>query len=235
MKKISILTGVLASFFLMTSCGSDEINISNDINAVVDGYVYNGETGNPIEGVKVVVSDKASNSNAEGYFKISGLSSGDWCAKIQKEGFATVLDCGYGTIPTDFYGDEFQTSTLFELIPADNQLELTFRYREFNEDEQEMMWYDVPANIEVNIEYSNNSYIDVFETQMTNSSGRIVVDNVAFTGLDIDIDFVLGTDLYELNTTLSGAFLKSKDGVVRIEVAKSDFATQEGVDVSLFY
>ncbi|MDA3883789.1 MAG: carboxypeptidase-like regulatory domain-containing protein [Bacteroidales bacterium] len=215
----------------MTSCGSDEINISNDINAVVDGYVYNGETGNPIEGVKVVVSDKASNSNAEGYFKISGLSSGSWCAKIQKEGYATVMDCGFGSIPTDFYGDEFQTATIFELIPADNQLELTFRYQDWNTDETELIWYDVPANIEVNIEYSDGSYIDVFETQMTNSSGRIVVDNVAYTNLDVNIDFVLGTDSYNLNTTLTGAFLKSKDGVVRIEVAKSDFATQEGVDI----
>ncbi|MFW5851270.1 MAG: carboxypeptidase-like regulatory domain-containing protein [Bacteroidota bacterium] len=232
MKKISILTGVLASFFLMTSCGGgDEINISNDINAVVDGYVYNGETGNPIEGVKVVVSDKASNSNAEGYFKIGGLSSGNWCAKIQKEGFATVMDCGFGMMPTDFYGDEFQMATIFELIPANNQLELTFRYEEFNEDEQEMMWYDVPANIEVNLEYSDDSYIDVFETQTTNSSGRIVVDNVAYTDIKVDIDFVLGTDEYNLNTTLTEAFLKSKNGVVRIEVSKSDFATQEGVDM----
>ncbi|MFO7869126.1 MAG: carboxypeptidase-like regulatory domain-containing protein [Bacteroidales bacterium] len=233
MRKLGIVTVIMSALFVFSSCQQEDFNFSNEIDATIDGFVFDNETGNPIEGAKVTISDKANNTSAEGYFNVSGLATGDYCAKIEKEGYASMLSCGSIAIDgKDYYGNKIQTSIMGELYPADKELELQFRYQKLNEDTQEMEWFDAPSDITVYVSYGESYLIDVFEPFTTNSSGRIIVDNIAYTDIHIEISKILGSDRYTLTKEISGDDLKVNDGELRIEIERTEIEAASEIDIN---
>jgi len=230
MKKISISLFIMVTALFLTSCGGDqELNVNNNINAIVDGYVFDYETNLPIDGAKVTISDKSATTDANGYYKISGLATGDYCAKLEKEGYAAYLDCS-GSIMTsgaNYYGDAIQTSQMYKMYPADKTLELTFRYYDAANTE----WLDVSSGLDVNVEYTNTNLLTVFETLTTDSRGSISIPAFAYSELNVIIDQKLGTDNYYLNTDISMSDMKEFDGSIRVQVAVSAAGAASEVDL----
>ena len=135
MKKITLTLLVIASALFFSSCGGDqEFNLNNDIDAKVDGYIFDATTKQPISGVKVTISNKTATTNDAGYYIVSGLSTGDYPIKLEKEGYASVLYVGAVSIDgKDYYGDAIQTCAAYNMYPRSKKLDVTFRFEQYNE------------------------------------------------------------------------------------------------------
>ena len=86
MKKISILllTILLAVSMFMVSCNQDA---ADGVTCMVNGFVYDVETGLPIEGATVSIGTKKGVTDETGYFVVSGVGSGTYDVGIVAGGY----------------------------------------------------------------------------------------------------------------------------------------------------
>ena len=86
MKKISILllTILLALSMVMVSCNQDA---GDGVTCMVNGFVYDVETGLPIEGATVSIGTKKGVTDETGYFVVSGVVSGTYDVGIVAGGY----------------------------------------------------------------------------------------------------------------------------------------------------
>lgn len=221
MKKLHVFLFVSLAALLFTSCSNDqEITINNEIKAVIDGYVFNSETGTPVDGVLVTISDKAVRTNASGYFKVTGLSTGDYCFKFEKEGFVSMLDCYIVSVPgQDFYGDQVQSSFVSNITPSNKNANITFRYQDSGD------WFDAPANLNVKVSYTNNSIISIISDKTTNSSGAITLNNIAYSQIRVEIDQIIDDVRYTVNKTISASMFEQLNGNIRVQISSAAVTT----------
>jgi len=237
MKKITLTLLVIASALFFSSCGGDqEFNLNNDIDAKVDGYIFDATTKQPISGVKVTISNKTATTNDAGYYIVSGLSTGDYPIKLEKEGYASVLYVGAVSIDgKDYYGDAIQTCAAYNMYPRSKKLDVTFRFEQYNETSGQDEWYNAPAGLKVKVSYTNTSILNVMDTQTTDNSGKISIDNIAeLQNITLDIDQVIGSDQYYISRTISSGDLESYNYTIRVEISKSTAPASGEIDIPQF-
>jgi 5-hydroxyisourate hydrolase-like protein (transthyretin family) len=224
MKKITLTLLVIASALFLSSCGGDqEFNLNNDIDAKVDGYIFDAVTKSPLQGVKVTISNKVATTNDAGYYLITGLATGKYPVKLEKEGYASYLSVGSISIDgKNYYGDAIQTCEAFSMYPTSKKLEVTFRFRVYNPDTGVYDWYNAPQGLKVKVKYTNNNILDVIPTATTNNSGKITINNVAeLQNMSFLIDQVIGSDQYYLDRTITYSDLENYEYTIRVEISKS--------------
>ena len=69
-----LLALIIASLFV-ASCKQD---VSDGVTCMVNGFVYDVETGLPIEGATVSIGTKKGVTDETGYFVVSGVVSGTY-------------------------------------------------------------------------------------------------------------------------------------------------------------
>ena len=224
MKKLQILIFVAAIVALLSGCEKDqEITLNNEITVSVDGYVINQETNTPLDGVTVTISDKAVRTNANGYFKVTSLSPGEYCFKFEKEGFLSHLECYLAAAPgQDYYGNSLQTSLTAELMPRDKSAILIFRYQEGGE------YSEAPAGLNVTLSYENSNIITSFSDLTTQSDGSITIPNIAHTTVRVQINEIVDGYRYSLNKTISATnFRNAYNETLRILITKTEVTENE--------
>lgn len=237
MKKITLTLLVIASALFFSSCGGDqEFNLNNDIDAKVDGYIFDAVSKQPISGVKVTISNKTATTNDAGYYIVSGLSTGDYPIKLEKEGYASVLYVGAVSIDgKDYYGDAIQTCAAYNMYPRSKKLDVTFRFEQYNETTMQDEWYNAPEGLKVKVSYTNTSILNVIETKTTDNSGKISIDNVAeLQDITLDIDQVIGSDQYYISRTITSGDLESYNYTIRVEISKSTAPASGEIDIPQF-
>lgn len=222
MKKIIISLFVIASAMFLSSCNSDEMNVSNDINAKVDGYIFDGETNEPVSGAKVTISNVSATTNEAGYYMVSGLSTGSYPVKLEKEGYATALYVGAVTIDgANYYGDAIQTCAKYNIYPTNKTLDLTFGYQEWDAVAGEFVVYNVPQGLKVKVTYTSGSLIDQFQTYTTNSNGKITISDIAANQtINVVIDETVSADGYFFDDDITTGDIEQYSGSIRAEVNK---------------
>lgn len=238
MKKITLTLLVIASALFFSSCGGDqEFNLNNDINAKVDGYIFDAVTKAPLQGAKVTISNKVATTNEAGYYIVQGLSTGDYPVKLEKEGYASVLYIGAVSINgTDYYGDAIQTCAAYNMYPTTKKLDATFRFQVYNNDTGQYDWYNAPQGLKVKVKYTTTNILDVLSSATTNSSGKISISNIAeMQNIVLEIDQVIGSDQYYLNQTISYNDLEEFDYTVRVEIIKYTAPASGEIDITNNY
>ncbi|MBK8809054.1 MAG: carboxypeptidase regulatory-like domain-containing protein [Bacteroidales bacterium] len=222
MKKILLMISAAAMIFAVGCSDEDPIynvNLSNDIKAKVDGYVFKG-TGavdSALKDVTVTISGKTAKTNAIGYFAIEGLAPGEYIVKYEKEGYSTIMNTA-SIAATDYYGDAKQTFTTQVLYPK--VLNLVVQYRQIDPDwvigdDAEDRWISPAGAFNVEIEYTNDEYFDDIP-DMVASGGAITLSNIPELGLKLNVDQLIGDVKYTSSIELTQADVKK--GTIKVEV-----------------
>lgn len=217
MKKLFLLLSAASLLFAVSSCSEEsvyEVDFNNQINAIVDGYVFEGDntTDIPLEGVVVTISGQTSTTDAGGYFSIDGLAPGDYIVTYEKEGYTTIMY--YANIDGyDYNGDAIQTFVSQDLYPDTHTL--TVNFLKWDADDSE---YDA-VNVELNVEidYASSSILDDIDDQLT-SAGSFTLSSIPAVALSISIpDQLVGDNKYSLaKMTVAGTYVE--EGVVNIAI-----------------
>jgi hypothetical protein len=132
----------------------------------------------------------------------------------------------------NYYGDAIQTCEAFNMYPTSKKLEVTLRFRVYNNDTNQYDWYNAPQGLKVNVKYSNSNILDVFTTTTTNNQGKITINNVAeLQNLIFDLDQVIGSDQYYLYKTITSSDLENYEYTVRVEISKSTAPASGEIDI----
>jgi len=220
----------ISILLMFAACSKEQdVSITHAIHAVIDGYVFDAESGAPLDGARVTISDKATQTNAHGYYKISGLATGEYCIKIEKEGYVTTMDCSSISIDgSDYYGSEIQTSHVSHVLPADNLIELTFVYNngtDINPD-----WQLVPSGVHVNVSYIDNTILNSISTRTVNNSGFISLNNMAFADIQVVMHEITESAIYRVNKTITAEQLQNYNGTIRVQITHEN-VVDEGFDL----
>lgn len=186
MKKIIFSIFVAITAIALSSCGGkNKISVSNSINSIIDGYIYDSETQTAIEDVEVFVSGKTTKTDENGYFKITGLNPGTYSARLKKEGYLTQLMPSDVKSPLieEYYGDAMQTGSLYYLNPTNKQVKIVILYEYLDTTDNSTKYAPVPQGIKIKVDYNSlNSPINnlnKFPTFTTNSAGEITIPSVS--------------------------------------------------------
>lgn len=203
MKKI--LTFVAAgAALLFTACNKDyNVNLNNNIDVTLEGFIFDSDGNIPVSEATVVIGDKETKTNEEGYYKVGGLKSGSYAIKVEKSGYFTEVHSD-GLLAQDYYGDAYQLANPIYIEKKEKSItiEIAIPSLEYDDDQErfvqsqnndfENLWEAMPGSgVIAKIILSDDTYL-YNEITPTITAGKIQIDSLpANSMIDIDLEIII--------------------------------------------
>lgn len=182
MKKINLFMLVLIGLITSSCLKDTEIKMSEKMEVVIKGYVYDYETTKPLNEAKIKTDVDSVLTDKNGYYEITGLNMGQHRLTIEAPGYLSVIER-----PDVLMGkDELKGNKYIKLVET-----------YLSKGNKKLSTKLISANGPVYAPYSNKPfelhlgsyYAQPIINGVTDAEGRVVVNNLPATTVTLHVNY----------------------------------------------
>jgi hypothetical protein len=200
-----------------SSCSDDvlDVDLSEKMEVIVHGFVYDKVTNEPVEGAEISCGFGDFKTDENGFYEIDNLPMGDYRLIITADGYMSVIE----EVNSELNEEEFQGESLVDVIESPMVKRTGSLSTQLISIKNEIT--SVYANLPYTI-YFDSRFVTNFIKGTTDSDGNItLVDTLPLDFIQISIDTIVGDFRYYLYTYISEPGKESKQYTVSVYDAGS--------------